>query len=1028
MVNLKHPELEEITPTSFPTEATEEALWDLRSKACSSTQASFTLQAHQRFLRRVLSPDAPTRGVLVVHGTGTGKTCTAIQIAEEYILRPEYQDKKVLVVSSAAVEETFRDQIFDMSRVKLTTSGLLESKQCTGRRYLDMLRRIEAEPRNWANAETRDRLEKIADRLISEFYEFVPYTSFGNLINEKLGQGEAAFREWVDETFTNRLVIIDEAHNIRKESVDAGIGGKAISRAMESLTKLMSGAVLVLLTATPMYESYEEILLYFNLFRWNEDSTKPSTLPGFAAKDFFDANANLLEAKRAEFEDLCQRYVSYVKGENPFTFPFRLPPPRTVLPGLTKTFKGEDYTQGLQYLSVVESSATGLQATVLQKTKGADTEERRRLLMQPTVAVLPGNVDFDEAFTRQGEQYAYRGEPFLAPGALAGVSAKFVRVLQSIESGEGIVFVYSNYVSMGALLFAMALEEHGYGPYKGPPQLANAAYKGKSKGTYVLLTSKDTDKTIASLVSKARSEDNRNGEKIRIIISSPLVAEGVDFRCVRQAHILDPWWNMSRIEQVIGRSLRTCSHALLTNERQNCTVYLHVVRTPNKKECYDEYTYRTKVEPKAEKIARVRMVLERAAMDCPLRVVFPPAWTSETFKVSQQQSEGRVLKTYSLNEMLPPTFTRDAPEDCIVRPAVEDPDHVRPLSTILDVRDELLDKLGRLLLDKPIWDKDKLLEALKPYRREVSLYTIQQAIDTGTRFADAFNRQSILESKGSLYALRQVDTPQSTVLDRIVKRSMKRGEVDLAEPDVAPAPVVEVAPDLLATKRASLTFPGDALTRFKDSPSVLDGYVFDHALSEPEKIAYLRANPEFGPKLRVKGTEILIRGFNKFDPDQLPIGDDAAAVDAWTKDLADRFSEVIKSNTIFTSLNSGGEFTLSKLKVVNPVYDDKKKLVGGTVQRGYEADSKSFKPTTCGTGCCKGDVMTLFAKAVDKRGVGVPAGLPNVPTLCTYCELLAREGKDGVNVWFTPEELSVLYEDPDLRKRFTAEFKKTNPS
>lgn len=1015
MVNLTHPELsrEELTPTSFPSEPTEEALWDLRSKACSSTQASFTLQSHQRFLRRVLSPDAPSRGVLVVHGTGTGKTCTAIQVAEEYILRPEYQDKKVLVVSSAAVEETFRDQIFDMSRVKLTSSGLLDSKQCTGRRYLEMLQRVESEPRNWEVAEVRDRLEKIADRLISEYYEFVPYTSFGNLINEKLGLGQAAFREWVKETFDNRLILIDEAHNIRKEAVEAGSGGKAISRALESLTRVMQNAVLVFLTATPMYESYEEILLYFSLFRWNEDQTKPSTLPAYEAKDFFDDGANVKEAKRTEFEGLCQTYVSYVKGENPFTFPFRLPPPSSVFAPSTKTFKGEPYTQGLQYLSVVESTAKGFQASILQKTKGADTDERRRLLMQPTVAVLPGNVDFDEAFTRQGEQYAYRGAPFLSAATLPEVSAKFVRVLQSLETGEGIAFVYSNFVSMGSLLFAMALEEHGYTPFRGATQLANPSYKGPSKGRYILLTSKETDKSIASLVSQARRADNRNGEKIRVIISSPLVAEGVDFRCVRQAHILDPWWNMSRIEQVVGRSLRTCSHTLLPKERQNCTVYLHVVRTDARKECYDAYTYRTKVEVKAEKIAKVRSLLERAAMDCPLRVDLPAAWKSDEFKVSQQQSEGRVLVKYSLKEMLPPTFTRDGPTDCIERPTSKDDDHIRPLSAILDVRDELLDKLGRLLIDKPIWDKDKLLEALKPYRREVSLYTIQRAIETGTRFADAFNRQSVLESKGTLYALRPVDVPQPTVLDLTMKRSIKRGEADLGEAEKVPEPVVEIAPDLLASKRATLSLPGDAGTRFSDA--ILDAYVFDHLLTEPEKRAYLRATPEFGAKLRVPGTEILVRGYSTFDPDEIPIGDDAERVKEWTDALAARFSEVIKTKAIFTSLNAGNEFTLSRLAIS-----------GDTVVRAYEAGSKSFKTTTCGTGCCKGAMMKVFAKTVDKRGVGVPDGLPNVPALCTYCELLAREETNCV--WFTPEELAVLYGDPELSKRFTAEFKKTNPS
>jgi superfamily II DNA or RNA helicase len=1017
MVNLKHPELAELTPTSFPPQATTDALWDLRSKACSSTQSSFTLQSHQRFLRRVLSPDAPTRGVLVVHGTGTGKTCTAIQVAEEYILRPEFQDKKVFVVASAAVQETFRDQLFDMSRVKLNSAGLLESKQCTGRRYLDMLTRIEQEPKNWANPEVRDRLERTADRIISEFYEFTAYASFGNLLTEKEALGEAPFKAWVHETFDNRLVIIDEAHNIRPKA-DLGTE-KTITAGLEKLVKTANGMILVLLTATPMYESYDEILLYFNLFRWNDhDRSKPFP-EAMKAVTFFDANANLRKTKEAEFYRLCQDYVSYVHGENPFTFPFRLPPPPSASPLPTKPWKGDLY-EPVRYLRLVDSPARGLQAQVLQTTKGADTEAKQVMLMQPTVAVLPGNADFKDTFTQQGTQWAYRKEPFLGPDKLPEVSAKFARVLQSINDGEGIAFVYSNYVSMGALLFAMALEEHGYTPYRGKPNLANPAYKGPSKGSYVLLTSKESDKSIANLVSQARSADNREGAKIRVIISSPLVAEGVDFRCVRQAHILDPWWNMSRIEQVIGRSLRTCSHTLLTNAKQNCTVYLHVVRTPDGKECYDEYTYRTKVVAKAEKIAKVRSVLERAAMDCPFRVVLPDAWLAETFRVPQQQSEGRREVSYSLRQMLPPSFDSGAPMTCIVRDEGPDTEHVRPLSSILDVRDELLDKLGRLLQDKPIWDKDNLVEALKPYTRDVSLYTIQQSIDAGTRFQDAFNRQSVLESKGSLVALRPVETAEGlrittrgTVVDRLMKQA-RRSESDLPEGTEAPKPVQNVAPDILATKRAEAKFPGDATTRF--SPEILDAYVVDHLLTEPEKRAYLRATPEAGDKVRVAGTDILIRGYQQYDPDEIPIGEEASRVDEWKAALAAKFLDVIAKNTLFASLGAGNKFTISKVKKVSDT----------EVVRGYTPDSRMFLPTTCGTGGHSKDVMLAFAKTVDKRGVGIPTGVSTVGDICIYSELLAREQTNCV--WFTPEELSVLYGDPTLKDTFTAAFKKTKPS
>ena len=201
MVNLTHSELSEITNERLPP-ASIDALKSLRNQACETTQQSgFKLQSQQVFLRRVLSPDSANRNLLMIHGTGTGKTCSAIQVAEEYILRPEFQDKKVMIVASAAVQDNFQTQLFDMSRVNIDTiAGTLESKQCTGRRYLDMLMRIESEPKNWNNPEIRAKLERTSSLIIKEFYEFIAYSSFGNLIMSKLGGTEKDIdREWVHQ-------------------------------------------------------------------------------------------------------------------------------------------------------------------------------------------------------------------------------------------------------------------------------------------------------------------------------------------------------------------------------------------------------------------------------------------------------------------------------------------------------------------------------------------------------------------------------------------------------------------------------------------------------------------------------------------------------------------------------------------------------------------------------------------------------------------------------------------------------------
>ena len=1031
MVNLTHSEIAEITNESLPP-ASIDALKTLRNQMCESTQQSgFKLQSQQRFLRRVLSPDAPTRNLLMIHGTGTGKTCTAIQVAEEYILRPEFQDKKVFVVASAAVQDNFQSQLFDMTRVNIDTiAGTLESKQCTGRRYLDMLMRIESEPKNWNNPDIRAKLERTANTIIKEFYEFTAYSSFGNLIMAKLGGTEMDIdREWVHANFDNRLLIIDEAHNIRESKDDEGM--KGITRALENLVKTAEGLVLVLLTATPMYDTYEEIAYYMNLFLWNDRKQLPTESVKVA--DFFNPDGTLKAGPAGErFRAWCQEYVSFVKGENPFTFPFRLPPPKVVSrDAITTSFLGKPIAPAdrIQYLALVESEVAGAQRSALMGLDTADDEERKKVLMQATIAVPPGNKSFNELFRVTAKQYNYVGQPFLTPEELPKHAAKFVSILKSIEAGSGICLVYSNFVGLGARLFSMALEEHGYVPYTGSTLLASPSYRGNTKGKYILLTSDITEAEISKLLDTVKRPNNRDGSQIRVVVAGPIVSEGVDFRYMRQIHVVDPWWNMSRIEQVVGRGLRTCSHQVLPFEEQNCSVYFHVVRTGDGKECFDEYSYRTKVEQKALKIARVRKVLAESAMDCPLQNqinTLPEDW--KNLEVEQTQSEGRVPVTYRLRGMMAPTFD-DAPDvaACIVAPSVDDPEHVRPLSTYLDVRDELLEKLARLLANKPVWNRTELIRALRPYTSEVAIFNIQQAVTSGFRFKDSFGRPSVLESRGDLYALAPLGVANNTMVERTTKPPV-RGSVELPEAEAKEQEEEEVADDILDVKREAYEFPADAKTRF--SVQTLNGYIFDHVFTDSEKRAYLKTRPAalpFAKRLYVEGTDYIVLGKDTFEPPEPPIGEDLSAYKAWNAELLNRF--IANKDVLFASVKNG-KLTISKMTVD-----------GETPTRKREKGGKKFEPIVCDTGENTTAVMNVFAKYIDGKEPAV--GLPTIqvpgkapkqmtgPQRCIYIELLAREADETKCIWITPEELSVLYDgkaakgqSPTNQDIFTEAFRK----
>jgi hypothetical protein len=264
-----------------------------------------------------------------------------------------------------------------------------------------------------------------------------------------------------------------------------------------------------------------------------------------------------------------------------------------------------------------------------------------------------------------------------------------------------------------------------------------------------------------------------------------------------------------------------------------------------------------------------------------------------------------------------------------------------------------------------------------------------------------------LESKGDLYVLSPTGLSNGTLVERTT-RPVTKGRVDLPVVEVPAAPA-EIAPDILAVKRGARVFPGDATARF--SETTLNGYIFDHDFTDDERRAYLRTRPTtlpFASRLYVPESDYIVLGHDTYDPAEPPVGDDETHFREWNAALLARF--ITSKNVLFTSLTSDRKFTISKMK-----------QEGDTIVRYYEKSAKNFKPTVCGTGDNKKPLMIAFAKFIDKNGVGVPASITKVSDICVYTELLAREETNCM--WVTPEELSVLYDNPKNEKEFRKEFK-----
>jgi hypothetical protein len=100
---------------------------------------------------------------------------------------------------------------------RVDPDGIVMSQQCTGRRYLEMLQRSSDQTLRYTDRASRNRIADLASRIISEFYDFWGYDGFANMVDNEIAKRSGAdVTKWIQDTFDNRLIIVDEAHNLRE--------------------------------------------------------------------------------------------------------------------------------------------------------------------------------------------------------------------------------------------------------------------------------------------------------------------------------------------------------------------------------------------------------------------------------------------------------------------------------------------------------------------------------------------------------------------------------------------------------------------------------------------------------------------------------------------------------------------------------------------------------------------------------------------------------------------------------------------
>lgn len=724
MFNIKIASKKEFADTKYDG-TIQNSLEEIKKHSNKMCNADFELSPHQLFVRNFLSFQTPYNSLLLYHGLGTGKTCSAITICEEmrdYLVQIGMStSQKIIIVASPNVQENFKLQLFDKNKLKLI-DGIWNIRSCTGNKYLK-----EINPMNMKGMEEEKVVSEIK-KIIRRSYRFLGYDQFANLIEKTSVVSDditdrshrtKIMMQKLKVVFGNSLIVIDEFHNIK--STDEKSGTRAVAEQLEKLVKfgpfLMTR--LLLLTGTPMYNSYREIIWLLNIMRINDGRAEIDIRDVFNSNpdegifvETVDGPGQITETGRENLRRFSTGYVSYIRGENPYTFPFRIYPDEFAP---EHTFSGagagagsgaesprrpEQYEipnmqiNGLRipehrklsrmqdkiYLNPASEYQQSVYSYIIRQFLALKRDEMRtieesvsvgiNILRSPVEALnisYPSddfnpendNINYDIRLlvgkyglrnimnysedTKTGFEYKDDKPHIFSKELIGNYSSKIKSICDNIYKSEGIILIYSFYIEGGVIPMALALESMGFTRYgtkarslfNNPPDGVRAIdgitsrQRGEMRANetffpakYVIISGE------ASLspdnigdVKAASNEANFDGRFVKVIIISKSGTEGLDFKNIRQVHILEPWYNINLTEQTIGRAVRNCSHKDLEFEKRNVQIFLHgsiLTNTPNV-EAADIYMYRLS-ERKARYIGEVSRVLKENAVDCLLNI------------------------------------------------------------------------------------------------------------------------------------------------------------------------------------------------------------------------------------------------------------------------------------------------------------------------------------------------------------------------------------------------------------------------
>jgi len=248
------------------------------SISCLASESNnFSLLIHQKIVRDYINIYTPYRGLLLYHGLGSGKTCSSIAIAEGI-----KNDKKILIMTPASLRDNYVEELKkcgDYLYKKNQFWEFINTK--THPQYVEYLSTLLKLPQEYIASnggawfinvkkepnydsldfEDQKKINAQLDKMINYKYQFISYNGLRSSHLNGMTNGGTI------NPFSNKVIIIDEAHNFISRIVNKLTRKTSLSMKLYNYLMDAENCKIILLTGTPIINYPNEIAILFNILR-----------------------------------------------------------------------------------------------------------------------------------------------------------------------------------------------------------------------------------------------------------------------------------------------------------------------------------------------------------------------------------------------------------------------------------------------------------------------------------------------------------------------------------------------------------------------------------------------------------------------------------------------------------------------------------------------------------------------------------------------------------------------------------------